>query len=373
MRKNKFTFLVVGTNFISDNFADAVAKVDRACGICGNGAENAGFSPEFLRADGCEISAVLSRKRETGEAFCARHGLDAEVVCSLDEAARLYADGGFDAAYVASPNALHESQSVFFLERGSHVLCEKPAAADTASLSRMTEAAEKGNARFVEAMRPAHDPAITAIRRAVERIAPVRMARLEFSQYSSRYDRFLSGEKVNTFDPAMGNAALLDLGVYAIACALMLFGEPTGISPRSIFLENGFEAAGTATFEYPGFLCNINYSKVCETASPSVILGERGAVTIDRLSEPKDVRVRMGKSGEFTPIDLGAPDNNMIYEIADFIRICTGGAGVGTGDIAATGTFPCADEASLLALSRAQCAVIERICSETGIKFCEAK
>lgn len=371
MRKNKFTFLVVGTNFISDNFADAVAKVDRACGVYTQvGGE--GF-PGEIGASGCEIGAVLSRKRETGEAFCSRHGLDARVVCTLEEAASLYEDGGFDAAYIASPNVLHESQSVFFLERGIHVLCEKPAAADMESLGRMTVAAVKGNARFVEAMRPAHDPAITAIRRGMEKIAPVRMARLEFSQYSSRYDRFLSGERVNTFDPAMGNAALLDLGVYAIACALMLFGEPENITSNSVFLDNGFEAAGTSTFVYPDFLCNINYSKVCETASPSVILGEKGAITIDRLSEPKDVRIRMGKSGAFEPIEPGAPDNNMIYEIADFVRICTAESVGDCADIASAGTYPCADESALLSLSRAQCDIIEKICLMTGIKFTEAK
>lgn len=347
MRRNKFRFLVVGTNFISDNFADAVARFDRACGVY----EGTTDIP------GAQISAVLSRKAETGKAFAHRNSLDAVTVCTLEEAAQLYGEGGFDGAYIASPNSLHVEQSVFFLERGIPVLCEKPAAADLRSFGRITEAAEKGKALFMEAMRPAHDPAMDMIRQAVEKIAPVRMARLEFSQYSSRYDRFLSGERVNTFDPAMGNAALLDLGVYAIACALMLFGEPEEITSNSLFLENGFEAAGTSAFVYPGFLCNINYSKVCETASPSVILGEKGAVTIDRLSEPRDVRIRMGKSGEFEPMELLAPENNMIYEIADFVGICTG-----TKE----------DSGSHLRLSRAQCDIIEKICLKTGIKF-EAK
>lgn len=94
------------------------------------------------------------------------------------------------------------------------------------------------------------------------------MARLEFSQYSSRYARFLAGEPVNTFNPAMGNAALLDLGVYALSCALMLFGEPEAISPRSVFLENGFEAAGSAAFVYPGFLCNITIQRSARARLP---------------------------------------------------------------------------------------------------------
>lgn len=477
MKRNNFRFLVVGTNFISENFADAVDKVDRACAVCGEcgsgvtggvsagnetasgesleaapsgGIAEAAPSRESLEAapsgdlfpidmsrfcgdgyfpgapgfGGCGISAVLSRKKETGEAFSSRCAAGAVTVCTLEEAARFYEAGGFDAAYIASPNALHEVQSVYFLERGIPVLCEKPAAVSLSSFERIADAAVRGGAFFAEAMRPAHDPAIDAICRAVELIAPVRMARLEFSQYSSRYARFLAGEPVNTFNPAMGNAALLDLGVYAISCALMLFGEPEAISPRSVFLENGFEAAGSAAFAYPGFLCNINYSKVCEGASPSVILGEGGAVTVDRLSEPREVKLRLGKNGEFHSVITGAPENNMIYEIADFIRICTGGTDGGAGArtsgtgvhmtaddahisgagknttadgahtsgagiapaassvrtvnapsalFAAAGKYPCTDGAALLELSRAQCRIIEKICSETGIKFCEAK
>ena len=447
MKRNKFRFLVVGTNFISENFADAVDKVDRACAVCGEcgsgvtggvsaGNETAsgdgsraassggiaeaapsgdlfpidmsrfcgdGYFPGAPGFGGCGISAVLSRRKETGEAFSSRCAAGAVTVCTLEEAARFYEAGGFDAAYIASPNALHEVQSVYFLERGIPVLCEKPAAVNLSSFERIADAAVRGGAFFAEAMRPAHDPAIDAIRRAVELIAPVCMARLEFSQYSSRYARFLAGEPVNTFNPAMGNAALLDLGVYAISCALMLFGEPETISPRSVFLENGFEAAGSAAFAYPGFLCNINYSKVCEGASPSVILGEGGAITVDRLSEPREVKLRLGKNGEFHSVITGAPENNMIYEIADFIRICTGARTSGTGVhmtadgahtsgagiapaassvrtvnapsalLAAAGKYPCTDGAALLELSRAQCRIIDKICSETGIKFCEAK
>ena len=46
MKRSNFDFLIVGTNFISDNFTDAVRRLD-----------------------GVGISAVLSRRKETGEAF----------------------------------------------------------------------------------------------------------------------------------------------------------------------------------------------------------------------------------------------------------------------------------------------------------------
>lgn len=289
-------FLVIGTNFISDLFADAV-----------------------MRTPGASVTAVLSRREDTGRAFLEKHALEGQTATNLASAFALFERGVFDAAYVASPNALHEEQSVFFLERGVPVLCEKPAALSPESLERILAAAGRGNAVFMEAMRPVHDPVLNEIRRAVKaEIGEVRAAHIEFSQYSSRYDRFLAGEAVNTFNPAMGNSSLYDLGVYTIATAQALFGPPLAVQSSATRLANGFEASGAALFTYPTFVCTLSWSKVAKNAAPSFILGERGAVTIDRTSEPKDVQIRRG-AGEFEPLGITPAVNNMVFEIADFM------------------------------------------------------
>ena len=298
-------FLVIGTNFISDLFADALRR---------------------LRERGVEASVgtVLSRREETGRAFIEKNALEAEIACDPDGAFALFERGAFDAAYVASPNVCHEAQSVFFLERGVPVLCEKPAALSAESLMRMGEAAKRGRAVFMEAMRPTHDAALAAICRAVGEIAPVRSAHLEFSQYSSRYDRHIAREAVNTFEPAMGNSALGDLGVYALAVAQALFKEELAVGAASAArLANGFEASGAAILTGSGFVCTASWSKVCRQAAPSVILGERGSITIDRLSEPRNVRLTRpdGTSESLVP---DAAENNMIFEIADFIAAVRG-------------------------------------------------
>lgn len=294
-------FLVIGTNFISDLFADAIA-----------------------RTPGASVAAVLSRREESGRAFCAKNAIDAAVVTDLAAAYGLWRDGAFDAAYVASPNALHERQSAFFLERGIHVLCEKPAATSVASLERILDAASRGGAVFMEAMRPTHDPVLGDIRHAMQsELGELRAAHLEFSQYSSRYDRFRAGEAVNTFDPAMGNSALYDLGVYPIAVAQALFGSPLAVQGACAHLENGFEACGAALFTYPTFVCTLSWSKVAKNAVPSAILGERGAITIDRMSEPRAVQLRRG-TGEMEPLGVESAENNMVFEIADFIAAVAG-------------------------------------------------
>ena len=77
-------------------------------------------------------------------------------------------------------------------------------------------------------------------------LGTLRHATFDFCQYSSRYDRFLAGEHVNAFDPALSNAAVMDVGVYAAAVMVYLFGAPLpgGISATSTFLHNGMEGSG---------------------------------------------------------------------------------------------------------------------------------
>ena len=91
-------FAVVGTNFISDNFADAVKKLS-----------------------GVSITAVYSRAEETGTHFAKKHRIE-NVFTSYEQ---MLGSHCFDAVYVASPTLLHCEHTIKALEFGYHVLCEK--------------------------------------------------------------------------------------------------------------------------------------------------------------------------------------------------------------------------------------------------------
>ena len=72
----KIRFAIVGTNFISDRFAEAV------------------------KTSGCaEIVAVFSRKLNTGRHFADKYGIK-KVFCDYTA---MLSDGDIDAVYIASP------------------------------------------------------------------------------------------------------------------------------------------------------------------------------------------------------------------------------------------------------------------------------
>ena len=87
-----------------------------------------------LQAIGVEVAAVCSRTREGAETFGLGHAYD-----DLDD---LFEHERVDVLHICTPNASHAAQARAAIERGIHVVCEKPLAMDsteTAELLRLAE------------------------------------------------------------------------------------------------------------------------------------------------------------------------------------------------------------------------------------------
>ena len=287
---------VVGTNFISDWFADA-AKI----------------------TPGVALYAVYSRSAETGAAFARKHGIENVYINYLDA----LKDENVSAVYIASPTVCHSEQACLAIEYGKHVLCEKMIAADLDGFLKMKSTAEKYGRVLLEAMRPAFDPAYNLVRSALDKIGKIRRASLEFCQYSSRYDKFKNGIVANAFDPAMKNSALADIGIYPLFVAVSLFGEPEELICRSVRLSNGFEGSGQIMMGYSDKIVSIAYSKISDGFSESVIEGEHGSIFINKITSPTKLTLKIrGEKEEI--LDYCAAENNMVYEIAAFRDMING-------------------------------------------------
>lgn len=291
-------FGIIGRNFVVDWMMAAIAA-----------------------AEGVEAVGVYSRTPEGARDFAQKYGLpltftSIEAMAECEE---------IDAVYIASPNICHYEQAAALMRHGKHILCEKPAVACCAELSDLYRIAEENHVIFLEAMRTAFDDIPALLREALPQIGPVRRIRFEYGQYSSRYDRFLNGEHMNAFDPSLANAAVMDLGCYAISMIIDLFGAPRSFVSESVRLENGFEAAGSVLMNYGTFLAEAAYGKVYQQGSPSVIDGEKGSIVIDSIAgdNPKiTLKIRKGETTEI-PYQLKQP-NNMIREV-EFFRDCVSG------------------------------------------------
>lgn len=283
---------IVGTNFISSWLAEAAALV-----------------PEV------QLAAVYSRRQETGEAFAGKHGISKVYT---DYEAFLNSD--IDAVYVATPTYAHCPQTLEALRHKKHVLCEKIMAVNEREVQSMFDCAKENGVVLLEAMRPDFDPALKALEEALPKIGTLRRTSVEYCQYSSRYDKFRQGEVLNAFNPELSNAAIMDIGVYCIHTIVRLFGAPKEIKSFSTKLKNGFEGAGIVLMQYENMMAEAVYSKITKSVSQTVFQGEDGSILVDKIAGPKQIEI-LYRDGRTEEISVEAPENNMVYEVQEFVRL----------------------------------------------------
>lgn len=139
----------------------------------------------------------------------------------LDE---LLATDLVDAVYVATPNHLHEAQSVACLRAGLHVLCEKPLARTRDAVGRMQEAARGGNRLLATAYDQRHHPAHRRMQEWIEagRLGIITQVRLD---YACWLPREWSGDNWRIDPVRAGGGAVIDLAPHGIDLIEWLTGQ----------------------------------------------------------------------------------------------------------------------------------------------------
>lgn len=108
-------------------------------GIIGTGFARTTQIPSFLKIEGAEVVSVASARfqkaRQTAEQFGIKHFTDDwREVINHDEV---------DLVCVTTPPVFHKEMTLFAIERGKHVLCEKPMAMNSQEALEMLEAAKQ--------------------------------------------------------------------------------------------------------------------------------------------------------------------------------------------------------------------------------------
>lgn len=289
---------VIGTNFITQRLLAAAA-----------------LNPDF------ELAAVCGSSKEKAQAFAAPYG--SGIPCFGDYR-ELAAMEGLEGVYLGTPNQLHHPMTMFFLEAGIPVLCEKPLAVTRRQAEEMINLSHKKNTLLLEGIVPLFIPNFQAIRKALPRIGTVRTAHLAYCQYSSRYQSYLGGIVQNAFNPAFMGGALLDIGIYPLYHAMALFGNPDSVTASTQLLSTGVDGSGGAILGYGDKNIVIQYSKCTQGINPSEIQGEDGSITYEGGSNPVTAQIHI-RGGETADLAPAQHNELMYYELTEFIRCISAG------------------------------------------------
>ena len=284
-------------------------------GVIGTGAITKSMLAEYQRCDKFEITAICSRREETGRAMADAFSIP-RVYTSLSD---LLADPEIEIVYIATPNSIHYSQAKAALLAGKHVICEKPFTPTLAEARELVALAREKHLLLFEAITLAHHPHYAFIRENLDKLGPLKIITATFCQFSSRYPALLAGNPTPVLNHAFAGGALMDINLYNIHFIVGLFGAPKSVRYFPNCHESGVDTSGVLLMEYENFLCQCIAAKDSAARNGVQIIGENGYMEITPSSSNLQT-VELNLRGQETQ-SVHLPENPWYYEVQDLGRL----------------------------------------------------
>ena len=193
------------------------------------------IAPRFIAAlraaDAGQILALSSRTPEKAREKAAAWNIPR----AYGSHQQLLEDKDINIVYISAVNSQHYPWAKAALERGKHVICEKPCTTSAAQTRELFALAKEKGLFFMEAEKMLFLPAIQTLRRRIAEgfLGEIYMADMSHS-FSASYNAWM-------FDPAVGGGPLLSSGIYAVQLIRWLFGPIASIRGNRSVMENGVE------------------------------------------------------------------------------------------------------------------------------------
>jgi dihydrodiol dehydrogenase / D-xylose 1-dehydrogenase (NADP) len=244
-------------------------------GILGPGAIARKFVQDLKLLSDAEIIAVGSRSKDKALAFAKEYGIE-NAYGSYEE---LVNDPQVEIIYVATPHPAHKEGTLLCLKAGKAVLCEKPFTVNAKEAEELIDYARKSKIFLMEAMWTRFIPVIVKVREWLTAgiIGEVKMVKADFG-FRGNLD-----PKSRLFNLELGGGSLLDVGVYTISFASMIFGgdHPLNISSMSHIGETGADEEFSTILGYEnGKLATLSGAVRTDMPQDAWILGSKGRVYI---------------------------------------------------------------------------------------------
>lgn len=291
-RKKQMNVAILGAGMIVPDFLEAAGKI-----------EAFNLYAIFGRVNRMNR---LKELQKMGNIDCIYHDYD-----------ELLADEAVDVVYVALPNHLHYSFARKAIERNKHVIVEKPFTGTCEEATELVKLAEKNHVMVFEAISNQYMPNYQKTKELLADVGAVKIVQLNFSQYSSRYDRFKAGTVLPVFDPKQAGGALMDINVYNIHYVTGLFGKPNRIHYIAN-VDRGIDTSGILTMEYPDFQAVCIGAKDCRAPLSINIQGDQGFIHSDAPANSYEAFVFAENRGAFQEYSLNDGMPRLYYELKVF-------------------------------------------------------
>ena len=261
-----------------------------------------------------ELYAVASRDIDKAVRFAREQG----VKRAYGSYEAMLADPAVELVYVATPHSHHAEQMKQCILAGKAILCEKSFTANAAQAEDVLALAKEKGVYVAEAIWTRYMPA--------RKIVDDLIAAGEIGEpYLLTANLCYTIEQIERIRlPELAGGALLDVGVYPLNFASMVFGNDIASMESHVeMLPTGVDRTENITIRYAnGRTAMLMASAAFNSDRRCVVYGSRGYITVDNVNNPAFIEV-FDKDERIHPrmhIDVPAQITGYEYEVEACLR-----------------------------------------------------
>jgi len=274
---------------------------------CGNIANK--MARAVTGTDNVELYACGARSIDRAREFAARYNIP-KAYGSYEE---LLSDPELELVYVSTPHSHHYEYVKMSLEHGKHVICEKPFTANKKQAEELFALAREKGLFLMECMWTRFLPAILELQRMIGEgaIGEPLSLHLMFGQDLRKVHRLQA--------PELAGGALLDMGIYSVTMADLIFGEDIkNIFSTVRMSEKGVDQMNVVMFDYGnGKTASVGTSAIAAMDNTAYLMGSEGYVILDSFSSMTEFTVVKGSVATKYSFPNRLRGNGFEHELAE--------------------------------------------------------
>lgn len=283
-------------------------------GIIGTGRIAARFLEESSYVSGINVSAIYNPHLESVLWFAKNNKIDIDGPMILTDDIEVFFDS-VDAVYIATPHETHAEYISMALNRGKHVLCEKPMGLNKSDIKEMLAIANDNNLVCMEAIKTAYCAGFQRILDIVKSgaIGKVRDVEAAFSKIGAAAGREMWGRSGGSFT---------ELASYCLLPVMKLLGtDVKDIHTYSVESPLGTDSYTKMMITYEDGVATIKTGLGVKTEGELIVAGDDGYI---RVPSPwwltKRIEVHHENPNQVEVYEEEFTGGGLRYEIEAFVK-----------------------------------------------------
>lgn len=228
------------------------------------------------------LYAVAARDLGRAQAFAQANGVE-KAYGSYEE---MLADPAVDFVYIATPHSHHYAHIRLCADYGKHILCEKAFTVTARQAAEAIRYARDKGVLVTEAIWTRYQPMRAVINRVLASgvIGEPKMLTANLCYSVTEKERIVT--------PELAGGALLDVGVYGLNFAEMVFGRADGVQGSCVKSEAGVDLSDSITLTWKdGRTAVITAAVHAISDRYGVIYGTKGFIMVENINNPQGLKV----------------------------------------------------------------------------------